>query len=228
VILSAGMPEQEVEVAGEKLVARADASLFWPAERTLFVADVHLGKAASFRSHAVPVPVGTTESTLNRLGCAVSATGSQRVVLLGDLWHSKEGRRPEICASLEAWRAATCAEVILVEGNHDRRAGGLPVELDIRTEVEPLRLGPFALCHYPCEVADAYCLAGHIHPAVSLTGRGRQSLRLPCFWFGPRCAVLPAFGDFTGKADIVPKSGDRVLVIADERLHEARFEPVCP
>src|SRR3954451_12949016 len=98
------MPEKAVEIAGEKLVARADASLLWPAQSTLFVADVHFGKAASFRAAAVPVPVGTTASILARLTQAIEATNPRRLVFLGDLWHAKEGRREEIFSSLRDWR----------------------------------------------------------------------------------------------------------------------------
>src|SRR4051794_27220256 len=124
------MPERTVEIAGETLVARADASLFWPAASTLFVADVHFGKAASFRAAAVPVPVGTTAATLHRLSLSLNVTGAQRLVVLGDLWHAKEGRREEIFTSLRSWREQhRKVEMILVEGNHDRRSGALPEDL---------------------------------------------------------------------------------------------------
>jgi uncharacterized protein len=225
VILSAGMPEKVVVVAGEELIARADASLYWPARSTLFVADVHLGKAASFRAAAVPVPVGTTAATLSRLGSALEQTGASRLVYLGDLWHAKEGRKEEILASLRLWRHSfPHVEMLLVEGNHDRRSGALPPDLGIATVLEPHRDEPFGLCHYPCELSDSYCLAGHIHPSVCLSARGRQSMRLPCFWFGQRTAVLPAFGDFTGMAEIAPAPGDQVFVIAENRLHSVTLE----
>jgi metallophosphoesterase superfamily enzyme len=64
-------------------------------------------------------------------------------------------------------------------------------------------------------VRGGYALAGHIHPAVRLTERGGQSLRLPCFWFGARVGVLPAFGAFTGSARVRPRAGDQVFVVAD-------------
>lgn len=211
----------KVEVAGEELVARADATLFWPARLTLFVADAHFGKAATFRSAAVPVPVGTTESALRRLTLALEETTATRLVFLGDLYHAKEGRREEIFASLGAWRKThRGTEMLLVEGNHDRRAGALPFDVEIDTVFEPFPDGPFALCHYPQEVEDLYCLSGHIHPSICLYGKARQSLRLPCFWFGDRCAVLPAFGEFTGLATILPNPGDRVIGIAEGALHD--------
>ena len=71
---------------------------------------------------------------------------------------------------------------------------------------------PFALAHHPAQVNGAYVLAGHVHPAARLHGAGREHARLPCFWFGADCAVLPAFGEFTGLADAQVRSGDRIWV----------------
>ena len=91
---------------------------------------------------------------------------------------------------------------------------------------EPLRLGPFALCHYPRPVAGAYVLAGHWHPCVSVRGRAFERLRLPCFWLGDdsgqepsrAVGVLPAFGSFTGMHPVRGLPGDRVFAIADDRV----------
>ncbi|HNU41619.1 MAG TPA: phosphoesterase, partial [Cyclobacteriaceae bacterium] len=63
-----------------------------------------------------------------------------------------------------------------------------------------------------------YNLSGHIHPAVRLKGTGRQSVMLPCFYFGKQQGILPAFGSFTGMARIVPKKEDRIFVIAENKV----------
>ena len=70
----------------------------------------------------------------------------------------------------------------------------------------------------PADVPGLYGLAGHTHPCVNLQGRGREHLRLPCFWFRPTHAVLPAFGAFTGMADVEPDEADRVYVVAGDRV----------
>ena len=41
------------------------------ASRTLFVADLHLGKSATFRARGLPVPSGTTQDNLRRLAALV-------------------------------------------------------------------------------------------------------------------------------------------------------------
>jgi metallophosphoesterase superfamily enzyme len=91
-----------------------------------------------------------------------------------------------------------------------------------------LQLGPFLLTHHPLEESSEqpgaevtpkyYNLAGHLHPGVTLRGGGRQSVTLPCFYFGRNTGLLPAFGAFTGLARIKPRKEDKVYVIADEKI----------
>jgi metallophosphoesterase superfamily enzyme len=61
-------------------------------------------------------------------------------------------------------------------------------------------------------------LSGHIHPCVRLSGKARNSMTLPCFWFAEKFGVLPAFGDFTGTYRVVPKKGDQVYVCAGKTI----------
>jgi metallophosphoesterase superfamily enzyme len=91
----------------------------------------------------------------------------------------------------------------------------------------PVREGPFAFVHHPVRMTDAYTIAGHLHPGAVLRGAARQRERLPCFWFGTETAVLPAFGEFTGLADVRPAEGDRVWVIAEGSVIAART-PAAP
>ncbi|MDX1672145.1 MAG: hypothetical protein R3211_07370 [Balneolaceae bacterium] len=67
------------------------------------------------------------------------------------------------------------------------------------------------------DLAD-YLLSGHIHPAVKLRGKARQSMKLPCFYFGKQQGVLPAFGHFTGTHVIKPQPDDRVYAIVNQRV----------
>ena len=70
-------------LAGERMLLLAQRALYWPRERTLFVADVHLGKAAAFRAGGVPVPRGATASDLSRLTALLAGTGARRLVASG-------------------------------------------------------------------------------------------------------------------------------------------------
>jgi DNA ligase-associated metallophosphoesterase len=211
--------ELELEIAGERLVALPDRALFWPSEHIVFVADVHLGKAATFRASAIPIPGGTTETILNSLSAVLNRTQARNLVFLGDLWHAKAGRTAGVVNQFLAWRRRhQDVEMTLVEGNHDRRSGRLPDEAEVLEVEEPHRLGPFALRHYPEPSELGYVLSGHLHPGAVLDGGGAQSMKLPCFWFGESVGVLPAFGDFTGCAAIQPSRQDRVIVLAENQV----------
>jgi DNA ligase-associated metallophosphoesterase len=211
-----------VTVAGERLVLLPERAVHWPRAATLLVADTHWGKAASFRAAGVFVPGGTTQDGVARLDAALDRTGARRLVVLGDYLHARTGRVAGTLDALAAWHARRPdLEQLLVRGNHDRHAGDPPPELGVRCVDAPLVEPPFALAHHPDPTPEGYVLAGHLHPGVRLTGPGRQRERLPCFWIGGAVMVLPAFGDFTGLLDVAPAAGDRVGVIAGDRVVEA-------
>ena len=210
---------REICVAGEKVIALPEKALFWPSESALFIADIHLGKEASFLAAGVPVPLGPTSETLANLSTVLTKAKPKILYLLGDLWHAKAGRTIGFTDDFIQWRKSHHnVEMVLVEGNHDLKSGPLPIEANVREVKEPYTVGPFSLCHYPETVAASYVLSGHLHPGVVLQGRGRQALKLPCFWFGPQTGVLPAFGEFTGCSKVSPAVGDQVLIVAEGQV----------
>jgi uncharacterized protein len=207
------------EIAGEPLSLLPERAAFQERTGTLIVADAHLGKAAAFRAAAIPLPGGTTTEALARLSAALDRTGARRLLLLGDFFHAKSGRADRTLAAIADWRERHAdLEVVLVRGNHDRGAGDPPGEWGFTCCDEPLIEPPFAFRHHPAEEPGSYVLAGHIHPAVSLAGAGRQREKLSCFLFGERIGLLPAFGDFTGGAGVRPRHGDRVYVVAGDEV----------
>jgi DNA ligase-associated metallophosphoesterase len=181
------------------------------------VADVHWGKAATFRAAGIPIPGGTTTEDLARLDRAIRRTGARRLVVLGDLFHARAGRvATRTLATLRGWRErAGGLEIQLVRGNHDRHAGDPPPDLRINCLDAPAFLPPFVLRHQPDPSPEGYTLAGHVHPALVVSGPGLQRERLPCFLVRPRLALLPAFGSFTGGAPVHPEVEDRAFVVAD-------------
>lgn len=208
-----------IDVAGTQLELLPERAAYWPDGETLFVADTHWGKAAAFRANLIPVPGGTTESDLARLSIAIAKTNPCRIVLLGDALHSRDGRSEKTFATVAEWRAQHAdLEILLVRGNHDHKAGDPPEELRIHCVDAPVLEPPFVFQHHPVESPDGYALAGHTHPAVKLRGRGLQRATLPCFYFTPTVATLPAFGSFCGSALIHPGPEDRVYAIADDEM----------
>ena len=213
-----------LRLAGEDLVLLPERALFWPRTATLVVADLHWGKAATFRAAGIPIPTGTTGEDLARLDGALQRTGADRLIVLGDLFHARAGRiATRTLAELRAWRATQpSVEMLLVRGNHDRHAGDPPEDLRINSVNAPAFVPPFILRHEPASSPQGYTLSGHVHPGLVLCGRALQRERLPCFLVGERTAVLPAFGSFTGLGIVSPGPADRAFVIAESEVIEVR------
>jgi len=219
--LSGAVATATLQVHGNTLMLLPEKAVFLPECDTLLVADVHIGKATSFRSLGVPVPAGTTDETLSLLTRLVDRLAVKRIVFLGDFLHSARSLGAATFATLRCWRERHAAlELTLVRGNHDDRAGDPPAVLDIQPVDEPLMLRGLALAHHPRPMAGAFMLAGHLHPCVNIGGRAHDWHRLPCFWFSDRVGVLPAFGAFTGMQSIRAQPGERVFAAAPDRVFE--------
>jgi DNA ligase-associated metallophosphoesterase len=210
-----------VHWGGELLHLLPAHALWWPAGKTLFIADLHLGKAASYRAQGQPVPGGTTQDNLARLDALIAEHRPQHLVCLGDFLHAAAGRTAPVLQALQHWRAQHAdLAMTLVRGNHDHRAGDPPPEAGIDVVDEPLLLGPYACCHHPQQHPTHHVLAGHLHPACHLQGPGRDRLRLPCFVSEPGQTILPAFGAFTGGHLLAATRGRRFYAVGGDRVWE--------
>ena len=215
-------PYLSIQLAGAELWLLADKAIYYPAERALLIADAHFGKAAAYRRLGQPVPHGTTDDNLQRLDALLHSYDCERLIFLGDFLHAPESHAAGTLAAIQAWRDKHHnLGITLIRGNHDKRAGDPPPELRIDVVEEPMFLGPYALQHEPDPHPDFHVLAGHVHPAYRLYGRGRQRLRLPCFYVLPRVSLLPAFGAFTGGMNIHRAENSKVYVVGDGAVWEA-------
>ncbi|MGY2289004.1 ligase-associated DNA damage response endonuclease PdeM [Pseudomonas sp. SDO528_S397] len=208
-----------LQLAGETLWLLADKAVYWPARRCLLIADVHFGKASAYRALGQPVPQGTTSDNLERLDRLLAGYACEQIVFLGDFLHGPGSHASGTLGALRAWRAQHAhLRLTLIRGNHDKRAGDPPDDLHIEVVTEPLLMGPFALQHEPDAHPSHHVLAGHVHPVYRLRGKGRQSLRLPCFLIGEQVSLLPAFGAFTGGYGVTAGDGHQVVVVGDQTI----------
>jgi DNA ligase-associated metallophosphoesterase len=211
-----------IEVEGQQLSLLPERAVYWPARRTLVIADLHLGKDTAFRAAGVPIPPGTLDDDLARLTRAVSMSGAERLLVLGDLTHSRSGLSQSVVNAVGAWRQACPVPTVVIRGNHDRHLREIPTEWAMDLAVGPLLEGPFAFVHHPTTLADRYTWAGHLHPVVRL-GNGVDRIRLPCFQLLSKGGVLPAFSRFTGGAVAVRDPLSRLFAIVDvRRVHAVR------
>ena len=213
---------QALDVDGQRLVLLPERAAWHAASRTLFIADLHLGKSATFRARGLPVPAGTTRDNLQRLGALVHQHAATRIVFLGDLLHARHAQQAGAIAPVLAWRAAHASlRCVLVRGNHDAHAGDPPRSLGFEVVDEPWPVAGapgLVACHHPQAAAGATVLAGHWHPAVTLRGPARDHQRLACFCLTDQVLVLPAFGAFTGSSPHALPAGSRCWPVGGERV----------
>jgi len=208
--------------ADETLWLLPERALWWPRLRLLFVADLHLGKAATYRALGQPVPAGTTDENFARLSQLLWAYQPERLVFLGDFLHAAQARTPAVLDALVVWRQQHAGlACTLVRGNHDSRAGDPPSAVGIDVVNEPWHVPgarSFLACHHPQLHAEHTVLAGHLHPVVNLRGPARDRLRLPCFSAEAGQMVLPAFGEFTGGWKVLPAPGQQLYAVGGQAV----------
>ena len=181
------------------------------------LADLHLGKINHFRRSGVAVPFQVNRTNIESLLELIALTKPERILCLGDLFHSHYNQEWETFGELVKHFSAVSFELVI--GNHDVMSSGQYVRKGI-TLHDSLAVDPFVFTHHPLEepLPGYYNLAGHVHPGVVLKGLGKQSETLPCFYFGAHGGILPAFGHFTGLARIYPQKNDKVFVIAENKV----------
>jgi DNA ligase-associated metallophosphoesterase len=200
----------------------AQRAALWKEQQTLLIADPHFGKAASFRLHGIAIPRGTTRYDLDRLSELIRLYRPRQLVILGDLIHTARSKSLDVLLELRQWRLKfSDLKIRLIQGNHDRGAGDPPLELNIDRIQNEYRVGPIIFTHQPCQRSNGYTIAGHVHPAVRLKGKGRRHERFACFCFRADYAILPAFGSFTGHHLIRPSGEDRVYIVAEGQIMPA-------
>jgi len=207
----------KIEIAGlpvELLLERA-ALL---SDRTLVVGDIHLGKASAFQARGIAIPEGASTTDLDRLTMLCREHRASRLVINGDLFHSRGGFTRDIALLFESWIDSLGLPVELVIGNHDLKIARLPMNLPA---VPFASHGGFRMVHDPAEATDDVpSIAAHWHPVVKVGDGKSLPMRFPCFLVRGNLLVLPAFGTFTGGLRIKPEPGDRCFVSPGPRLIE--------
>ena len=207
----------DVEILDEQFGLYPQKAIFWKSQAALLLSDLHLGKINHFRKAGIPVPPKANDHNLEVFIDLVELCKPERVICLGDLFHSHYNAEWEVFG--EVVRHFSSISFQLVQGNHDIMSKYQYSRKGIEV-FDTLQVGKFLLTHHPLETIPEglYNIAGHIHPGVSLRGKGRQAMTLPCFYFSERQAFLPAFGEFTGLARIAPKKQDKVFVVAEDKV----------
>jgi uncharacterized protein len=205
-------------------------ALWWPHERMLVIADMHLEKGSAFAARGQLLPPYDSAATLARLARLVARLRPKQLVALGDSFHDVRAGERMDPATAEALPAlAASLDMVWIAGNHDPETPAwLPGE-----RMPELALGPLTFRHEPRAAAAPGEVAGHLHPVARVVSeRGR--VRRRAFVTDGARLLLPAFGAYAGglnlrdpaiarlfeKAAIVAHvcGGTRLYAVGERRL----------
>ncbi|MDH3594246.1 MAG: ligase-associated DNA damage response endonuclease PdeM [Rhodospirillales bacterium] len=189
----------EVLVNGVELLADLSGALYWPARRTLVVADLHLEKGSAFAVRGQLLPPYDSAATLQALAETIARYEPERVICLGDSFHDDGAAERLASADGAALRRLTAAhDWIWIAGNHDPVP---PAAWGGRVETR-VTLGALTFRHQAGGEHAPGEVSGHYHPRASVRTRARR-ITGRCFVSDGRRLVLPAFGAYTGGLDVL-------------------------
>ncbi len=208
--------KKQIEINNTRFWLNANKSLFWQDLNALIISDVHLGKASHFQKSGLPLPSILGHEDLNEIAKIIFEQKPQQVIFLGDLFHSKYN--DEWSWFLKWMEHFPEVQFTLVEGNHDKSI--MPHLPDNLIATDILEHDNIQLTHEPIEspCKSKFNICGHIHPGVVLRGKGRQSIKLPCFWIGKTQLIMPAFGNLTGAVKMSKKNAEIFAVFENQLL----------
>ncbi|MBS1745270.1 MAG: ligase-associated DNA damage response endonuclease PdeM [Bacteroidetes bacterium] len=219
------MKQQFFNCTNQHLWLSSDRAIYWEEQNTLILSDSHFGKTGHFRKSGIPLPQSIFLEDLQRLFGLVQLYQPAQLIVVGDMFHSHANKEHLL---FEKWRNDFHQlHFILVKGNHDILDMKWYEQINIKVCSDaPLLVPPFAFIHdfshidnfHECR--DSYFFTGHLHPGILIKGRSRQQLNFPCFYFGERYAVLPAFSKFSGLSIMKKKKTDTVFAIVGNELIE--------
>jgi metallophosphoesterase superfamily enzyme len=97
--LSRGRSDETITIADITLLADAAGAIYWPDEKLLIVADLHLEKGSAFAARGVLLPPYDTAATLARLMHLIARYAPRAVIALGDSFH--DSAAPERMAATD-------------------------------------------------------------------------------------------------------------------------------
>ena len=213
---------QTYKLKDQQLLLHPGRVIFWEKQSSLILSDPHFGKTGHFRKSGIAIPQNVYKEDLQRLVSLVQLFKPERLIIVGDLFHSESNKELDF---FKKWRAdLRFLQVQLIKGNHDILPNSWYKEADIDVCNEKMTVNGFCFCHDLAAVdpntadTNLFYFSGHIHPGISIKGLGKQSLRFPCFYFTNRFAILPAFSRFTGTHGIDAAKGDDVFAIVENTI----------
>ncbi len=209
-----------VLLSGQKAILLQEKALWLSDYNTLAIADIHLGKARHFRKSGIAIPAQSQNSDFANLHSIINKYKPKKVLFLGDLFHSTYNNDWHLLKeTLQHYYNSI--QFILIKGNHDL----IDAEAISSSGIECVTdywLEQLHFTHEPLSniANNTYNIAGHIHPGYTIHGKGKQSLRLPCFYMSDKQLILPSFGILTGLHIIEKKQHTDIYLVLPDSIHK--------
>lgn len=95
----------------------AQKAVYWEEQKTLILADLHLGKTGHFRKEGIAVPQGVYKDDLHRLFHIIQQYKPEQLIIAGDMFHSRMNKEVDL---FTRWRSDIAQlHIQLIKGNHD-------------------------------------------------------------------------------------------------------------
>ena len=188
---------KDIIIQDETVTLTNQRALYWEKQKSLVVSDLHIGKTAHFRKAGIPIPSTILDNDLKRLQRLIDHFAVQTVLVVGDLFHAENNT--DIDQFQRFIKHNSWVSFELIKGNHDRLKDRFYEAMTIRVFKTHKDVGAFRFVHDEQHCgAQTFCISGHTHPGVTLKGRGKVFIKLPCFEVSEQRLILPAFSEFTG------------------------------
>ncbi len=210
-------PYLKIALKSECFFLLPQKAIYRPAQQELILSDLHLGKAAHFRKNGIPLPTPSKSKDLEILQQLINHWQPQKIIILGDLFHSDYNLEWDLFGQFLNLNLQIT--FVLVKGNHDilhKKIYNI-VNLTVLDKIEEQN---YIFTHHPLKNANKINFCGHIHPAIKISGKAKQYITLPCFYYGNNNFVLPAFGSLTGLFVLKPEKNSTYYLVGNSKVVE--------
>ena len=198
----------------EMLPSRA---LLIPQTNELLICDIHLGKGEYFQQNGIPLTNNSDEQNLLRIKNIVKKHTPNKLIILGDLFHSKYSITESLKSKVELLAKTINIKIELIVGNHD-----IGCKVKNISFLDFKRSNNFIFSHEPINKISDHILniCGHYHPKLYLSN-SKDKLSFRCFALDKKENILylPAFGDLTGGYPC-KKSFKKWAIISENKILE--------
>jgi uncharacterized protein len=204
---------EDIEIFDNAFLS-SDLCLHLPEERTVVIADLHIGYESSLEAEGIHIPRIQTRTVISSLGRLMDKYEPDHLVIVGDLKHEFSRNlgqeMKDVRKVLDSVSDRT--DIVLVKGNHDNYIENIVSRIQVPV-VPQYKVAGITMVHGHQPCSERPLVMGHEHPSIKIVDRVGAYLKLPCHvWLKKeRILVLPAYSPMASGTDITGVSAGDYL-----------------